>query len=181
MKDKPVKPRRIDVNDFPRDKRRVLSYLREPLKTAFNYCRKRPENMATLRKTLMFVVGRIDDFITEEAKYQLAYALETANGMREPDQLEAFARNFSIELDKRQNINKMYKAFESALYEQTKTTLEQQRVEAGISEPISSPEPKADATNTNAPVDTENSTTAQETATTADSEATNTKTEQVTE
>lgn len=65
----PKRPARLDIVDMPRDKERALGGLRQALCASFNYCRKYPHKLKTLRTVLAYVVERIDTYTEElEAK-----------------------------------------------------------------------------------------------------------------
>lgn len=64
------RPARLDIVDMPRDEQRSLGTLRQALCASFNYCRKYPAKMQTLKKVIKYVYTRI----TEWEKEQEAYA-----------------------------------------------------------------------------------------------------------
>lgn len=66
------RPARLDIVDMPRDNQRSLGTLRQALCASFNYCRKYPAKMETLKSVVKYVYTRI----TAWEKEQEAYAQE---------------------------------------------------------------------------------------------------------
>jgi len=53
------RPSRLDIVDMPRDSQRALGSLRQVLCATFNYCRKYPVKMETLKAVLEYTLDRI--------------------------------------------------------------------------------------------------------------------------
>lgn len=54
------RPSRLDIVDMPRDSQRALGSLRQVLCATFNYCRKYPLKMQTLKTVLEYTLERIN-------------------------------------------------------------------------------------------------------------------------
>ena len=95
---KPKYPARLDMADMPRDNGRALGSLRQALCASFNYCRKYPAKMETLRIVIAYVLERIDAL--NEDKVAAAKALlEQAKA-----NLEAEGKELGIDLDRRKSL-----------------------------------------------------------------------------
>lgn len=66
------RPARLDIVDMPRDAQRSLGTLRQALCASFNYCRKYPAKMATLKAVMKYVYTRITEWEKEQAAYDNA-------------------------------------------------------------------------------------------------------------
>lgn len=66
------RPARLDIVDMPRDTQRSLGTLRQALCASFNYCRKYPAKMATLKAVTKYVYTRITEWEKEQAAYDNA-------------------------------------------------------------------------------------------------------------
>lgn len=64
------RPARLDIVDMPRDTQRSLGTLRQALCASFNYCRKYPAKMATLKAVMKYVYTRITEWEKEQAAYE---------------------------------------------------------------------------------------------------------------
>lgn len=104
----PKRPTRLDIVDMPRDKARVLGGLRQAICASFNYCRKYPAKLEVLRETLEYVLGRIDTYQEDAAKFADKQAKA---------KLEAEAKELGIELDSRKTVENMTQDLEDAKVE----------------------------------------------------------------
>ena len=59
------RPSRLDIVDMPRDSQRALGSLRQVLCATFNYCRKYPVKMQTLKTVLEYTLERINALESE--------------------------------------------------------------------------------------------------------------------
>lgn len=66
------RPARLDIVDMPRDEKRSLGTLRQALCASFNYCRKYPAKMQTLKTVIKYVYTRITEWEKEQEAYAAA-------------------------------------------------------------------------------------------------------------
>ena len=64
------RPARLDIVDMPRDTQRSLGTLRQALCASFNYCRKYPAKMETLKTVVKYVYTRIVEWEKEQEAYE---------------------------------------------------------------------------------------------------------------
>lgn len=64
------RPARLDIVDMPRDTQRSLGTLRQALCASFNYCRKYPAKMETLKTVVKYVYTRIVEWEKEQETYE---------------------------------------------------------------------------------------------------------------
>ena len=82
------RPARLDIVDMPRDAQRSLGTLRQALCASFNYCRKYPAKMATLKAVMKYVYTRITEWEKEQAAYE-ASLLEAPKAPEKAPKAEA--------------------------------------------------------------------------------------------
>lgn len=102
---KAKRPARLDITDMPRDEKRALGGLRKALCASFNYCRKYPTKMKTLKSVIRYTYERIVAWEKEYDAHQIQVQKDT---------LELQARKEGIELDARKTLENMQKDFEKA-------------------------------------------------------------------